>query len=435
MEEFRRLIPDLVPLPGEPGFFIGTCGICEAVAGIVVGVKAFASSIPPRFNCVTCGLSGTLDDYQVLLAEGGQGEPEESVEAEEPTEVEEFVEPVEDPPVRKEGLGVYQGIPGLIQNEQGNYRGRCVFCGEDGFIAGGLKNAATGEETNDFLCLDCDRQGSPQEFLQALSEQSKLMEEENFKTSQPEPVDSQGLESEPSLDEEFLGEIGEEEGKTEVKGAEAVSNLRLPEEFLTLDLPGPELQCLILLWNHGPGLSISEILERTFLSRASVYRHLRELETKGLVLSKGSPKIYLKTETKKGVPYRTRSPQCTHRTPKAPNREPILNQKIRETLGNHRRRGTLAPKADIQQLQQHLRSLMIEAGHSEKTLAVMEGKQRRTWQFLRKDESKPFAEGNICYVNISGHKYPGKRTHSQGELLERIQQLEEALRQMKAKAL
>lgn len=58
----------------------------------------------------------------------------------------------------------------LIQAEGSYFIGQCPFpdCGEEDVFLAGVRSSKTGELTNDFVCLGCEREGSPEGFIKAL---------------------------------------------------------------------------------------------------------------------------------------------------------------------------------------------------------------------------------------------------------------------------
>ncbi len=166
-------------------------------------------------------------------------------------------------------------------------------------MAGGLISTSTGEETDDFLCLDCDRAGSPEEFIKALEElqaRGPTVEETEHHwvsgVSQFETADGRGSEENPTV-------IEEEEPETGVEQSAVSSDLRMPEEilpFLTLDLPTRELEILLYLQIRGYGISAKEISEELQIPEKNVHRYLAGLEKKHLIYSEGKPKCFLRIE-------------------------------------------------------------------------------------------------------------------------------------------
>lgn len=200
--------------------------------------------------------------------------------------------------MKREILELYKrGAPELTEDERGYLRGLCPFCGGDGFMAGGLTKASTGERVDDFLCLDCDRQGSPEEFVQALREISTPtagIEERETSRGMSEFGTSEGQEVPGDSPE------AEEEGaESEDLKPDVSSDARMLEEilpFLRLELSVRELQIFIYLRFRGDKISAKEISEILEIPEKNVHRPLAGLVKKGLIYSEGTPRLYLAIE-------------------------------------------------------------------------------------------------------------------------------------------
>ena len=223
--------------------------------------------------------------------------------------------------MKREILQLYkEGAPGLTETEEGHFRGVCPFCREEDSFLVGLRSAITGEPTNDFLCLECDREGSPEEFVKALGKLHGTDEDEDPRgvfnlsgnekerrephqvesgMSQFETVGQSGFGGFSRSDGEGAAEIGGEELEPEARGPEVASELKALEQIwplLTLDLPGRELQTLLLLQLRRNGISAKEIGEELQIPQSNVHRYLSGLEEKRLIFSEGKPKRYFKID-------------------------------------------------------------------------------------------------------------------------------------------
>jgi len=201
--------------------------------------------------------------------------------------------------MKREILELYRrGAPELTEDERGYLRGLCPFCGEDGFMAGGLISTSTGEETNDFLCLDCDREGGPEELVEALEElQARGPTAEGTEPpwisglSQYESVDGQGFEEQnPGPMEE--GTAGIEEEEPEYPGSEdEIFSLTRKRMRKLLDLakedhPSQVYRLVIWLTFLGKGLTAKQLSVLTRIPLSSVYRTLKG---NGLFYFTGNP--------------------------------------------------------------------------------------------------------------------------------------------------
>ena len=187
-------------------------------------------------------------------------------------------------------------IPDLTQTENGYLIGCCPLCGgKESFLAGSVL-AETGEPTDDFfICYLCGKEGTLKDFLETIGE-DETEPEEAESPFRPETVDGLDFGKLFQQDQKIFAENEEEGPEKEGISPEISSDLKFPGEFLTLDLPGKELQIFILLHVNGGGLKAREISEKLKLSPSNTHRYLAALEGKKLLYSEGSPKVYFKID-------------------------------------------------------------------------------------------------------------------------------------------
>ena len=150
---------------------------------------------------------------------------------------------------RRYSLGFTQ-----VEGEKDYWEGECPFCGsEDGFKAWG--------DNEYFLCLDCQVEGYPEDFMRAMKQKER---EENGESS---------------------------------------SNLKIPvpnspiiSSILTLNLPGRELQIILLLHLNRNGMTAREVSEKLQVPQSNIHRYLAAVEEKRLIYSEGKPKRYFRIE-------------------------------------------------------------------------------------------------------------------------------------------
>jgi len=201
--------------------------------------------------------------------------------------------------IKEQTLKIFrENVPGFtqVEGEQDYWQGICPWCGQDGFRAWG--------ENEHFLCLDCQAEGTPEELIKTL--------EEHIGNS--EIVDGLGIgnffQSEPPF---FTRNQKEREENGEIS-----SNLKMPVSnssiissiltFLTLNLPGRELQIFLLLHLNGNGMTAREVSEKLQVPQSNIHRYLAAVEEKRLVYSEGKPKRYFRIEDARLIQKYCRGP-------------------------------------------------------------------------------------------------------------------------------
>jgi hypothetical protein len=172
-------------------------------------------------------------------------------------------------------LEIYrQHISDLKQTEGGYFVGQCPFCGEeDGFIAG-PRSVATGELTNDFVCLNCGEEGTPRDFVEVLRGDEIDESGEAESPLNPEIVDGLDLGKTFQEDQKIFTES---EGKNSLE-PEEFSNLGILMRLIDKKLSGVQFRIAILLASNGKGLSVEEISRETKIPLSSVYRALKPVK-------------------------------------------------------------------------------------------------------------------------------------------------------------
>jgi hypothetical protein len=197
--------------------------------------------------------------------------------------------------MKREMLEVYsERIPEFTQVGENRefYFGLCPFCGDDTFRIWG---------DGHFECSYCDAIGGFEDFVTRLKALG-VYESETGKDGEireAEAVDGPAFGKILQPEKEDLAEIVGEEPQREREHCKVSSDLKIPEEisrFLTLDLPGRELQILLLLQIRRNGFRAKEIGEELQIPQSNVHRYLAALEAKRLIYSEGKPKRYFKID-------------------------------------------------------------------------------------------------------------------------------------------
>jgi len=207
--------------------------------------------------------------------------------------------------MKEEALEIFQKYSlgfTQVEGEKDYWEGECPFCGsEDGFKAWG--------DNEYFLCLDCQVDGNPQDFIRAMK--TGQSEEESNKPLNPEIPDGLGtgnfVQSEPPF---FTQNQKEREENGEIS-----SNLKIPvpnssiiSSILTLNLPGRELQIFLLLHLNRNGMTAQEVSEKLQVPQSNIHRYLAAVEEKRLVCSEGKPKRYFKIDDPRLIQKYCRGP-------------------------------------------------------------------------------------------------------------------------------
>ncbi|MFX0197222.1 MAG: MarR family transcriptional regulator [Candidatus Hodarchaeota archaeon] len=152
--------------------------------------------------------------------------------------------------MKEEALEIFQKYSlgfTRVEGEKDYWEGECPFCGsEDGFKAWG--------DNEYFLCLDCQIEGNPEDFMRAMK-------------------------------------MGQSEGEEGNKLHSSIIS-----SILTLNLPGRELQIILLLHLNRNGMTAREVSEKLQVPQSNIHRYLAAVEEKRLVYSEGKPKRYFKID-------------------------------------------------------------------------------------------------------------------------------------------
>lgn len=176
--------------------------------------------------------------------------------------------------MKEEALVIFQRyVPGFTQTKEGHSTGQCPFCGEDAFLMG-MRSSETGKFTDNFLCLECDQEGSPEDLIEALGG-DKAEPKKGEKPIGPEIVDGLGFGKIFPSDEEALTETQEEEPQKKEQQLERFSKMGILKGLVDKNISGSQFRIAILLVLNGDGLTAEQISRATKIPLSSVYRALK----------------------------------------------------------------------------------------------------------------------------------------------------------------
>jgi len=169
--------------------------------------------------------------------------------------------------MKEESLAIYRRYSvGFAQIEGDYWGGECPFCGsEDGFKAWG--------DNEYFLCLDCQIEGNPEDFIRAMNQKER-----------------------------------EESGESSSNLKMPIPNSSIISSILTLNLLGRELQIFLLLHLNRNGITAREVSEKLRLPQSNIHRYLAAVEEKRLIYSEGKPKRYFRIDDARLIQKYCRGP-------------------------------------------------------------------------------------------------------------------------------
>jgi len=173
--------------------------------------------------------------------------------------------------MREETLAIFQRyVPGFTQAKEGHFvASRCPFCGEEDAFLMGMRSSKTGEFTDNFLCLKCDQEGSPEDLIKALGG------DESEPKKAEKPIDGLDFGKIFPSDEEVFTKTQEGELQKKEQQLESFSNMGILKGLVDKNLSGSQFRIALLLALNGNGLTVEQISRTTKIPLSSVYRALK----------------------------------------------------------------------------------------------------------------------------------------------------------------